>query len=70
MNAYRLGSVSLSVQCQSVCMIQRKNFWTDFDKTSYARYAIVAYPKIVLFDFLQFVTPTWRTNKLVRWDWQ
>jgi hypothetical protein len=67
MNAYRPCSVSLSVQL-SVCMIQRKNFWTDFDKTSYARYAIVAYPKIVLFDFLQFVIPTWRTNKLVKWD--
>jgi hypothetical protein len=54
--------------CLSVCMIQLGNRWTDLDEIWYGCYALGAYPKIVLFNFLQSVVPTWRTNELVRLD--
>jgi hypothetical protein len=63
MNAKRAGNVCLSVR-----MIQLENRWTDLDEICYGRYATGDYAKIVLFDFLQKVIPTWRMNKLVRWD--
>jgi hypothetical protein len=54
--------------CPSVRMIQLENSWTDLDEIWYAGCVIGDYPKTALFYFLQSVTPTWRTNKLVRWD--
>jgi hypothetical protein len=62
-NAYRAGHV-----CPSVRMIKLDNPWTDLNEIWYGRYATGDYPKIVLFNFLQSVIPTWRANKLVRWD--
>jgi hypothetical protein len=54
--------------CLSVRMIQYENRWPDLDEIWHVRYAISVNPKIVLFNFLQSVIPTWRTNKLVRSD--
>jgi hypothetical protein len=34
----------------------------------HGRYAIAVNLKIVLFNLLQWVIPTWRRNKLVKWD--
>jgi hypothetical protein len=65
MNAYRAGHVCLSV-CPSVRMIQLENRWTDLDEIWYGRYATEDYPKIILFNYLQLVIPTWRTNQFVR----
>jgi hypothetical protein len=61
-NAYRAGHV-----CLSVHMIQLKNRWMDLDKISYGHYATGDYPKIIIYNLLQSVIPTWRANKLVRW---
>jgi hypothetical protein len=63
MNAHRAGRV-----CLSAHIFQLKNRWKDLNETSHGRYATGIYPKIALSDFLQSVIPTWRTNKLVRWD--
>jgi hypothetical protein len=63
MNANRADHVCLSVR-----MIQLDNLWTDLDEIWNGYYAIGIFPKIVLFNFLQSIIPTWRTNKLVRWD--
>jgi hypothetical protein len=49
-------------------MIQLENRLTDLDEIWYERYAIGEYPKIVLFNFLQSVIPTWRTTKNL-WGW-
>jgi hypothetical protein len=53
--------------CPPVRTIKIENRWTDLDEIWYGCYAIGKYPKIVLYDFLQSVIPTWRANKLVRW---
>jgi hypothetical protein len=45
--------------CLSIHMIQLKNCWTDLDRIWYGRCAILVYPKIVIFDFLQSVIPRW-----------
>jgi hypothetical protein len=63
MNAYRAEHLSLSVR-----MIQFENRSTDLNEIWYGCCAFGIYPKIVLFNFLQSVIPTWRTNKLVRWN--
>jgi hypothetical protein len=49
-------------------MIQLENRWTDLDEIWYGRYAIGDNPKIERYNFLQSVIPTWRANKLVRWN--
>jgi hypothetical protein len=49
-------------------MIQLENRQADLDETWYGHYAIGDYPKIVLFNFLQSVIPTWQMNKFVWWD--
>jgi hypothetical protein len=49
-------------------MIQFENRWTGFDEILYGRFAIGVYPKLVRFDFLQSIIPTWRTHELVRWE--
>jgi hypothetical protein len=67
MNVYMTGYVCLSV-CLSVRMIQLENRWRDLDKIWYRRYAIGDCRKIVLYNFLKSVIPTWRANKLVRLD--
>jgi hypothetical protein len=62
-HAYRAGHV-----CPSVRMIHLENRWTDLDEIYYGHYDIGDNPKIVLFNFLQLVIPTWRTNKFVKGD--
>jgi hypothetical protein len=44
------------------------NCWTDLDEISYERHAIGVYPKIIIFNFLHSVIPTWQANRVVRWD--
>jgi hypothetical protein len=63
MNAQRTDHVCLSVR-----VIQLEKRWTDLDEIWYGRYAIGAYSKIALFNFLQQVIETWRTKELVTWD--
>jgi hypothetical protein len=63
-NAHTAGRVCLPVS-PSAGMIQLKKCWADLDKISHGLYAICVYPKIVLFEFLQLVILTWRTNKPV-----
>jgi hypothetical protein len=64
MNAYRVGHVDLSV-----CPHDSTREELDgLDEIWYGCYAIWDYPKIVLYNFLQSVIPTWRANKVVRWD--
>jgi hypothetical protein len=53
--------------CMYICMKEFKNCWTDLDEIWYGYYATAVYPKITLFNFLQTVTPTQQTNKLLRW---
>jgi hypothetical protein len=65
-NPCRSYHICLSVRLHD----STENRWADSDEIWYGRYTIGAYSKIVLFDFIQSVTPTWRTNKLVRWDRQ
>jgi hypothetical protein len=43
----------------SVRMIQIGNCWMDLDEIWYGHYAMGVYPKIVFFNFLQHVIPTW-----------
>jgi hypothetical protein len=47
-------------------MIQLKNNYVDLDEIWYRRYAIGDYTKIILYNFLQLVIPTWQMKKLVR----
>jgi hypothetical protein len=54
--------------CPSVHVIQLENRWMDVNEIWYGCYATGDYPQIVLYNFLQSVIPTWRTNKLVRWS--
>jgi hypothetical protein len=54
--------------CLSVRMIELENSWTYFDLIWYAHYATGGYPKLVLFNFLQWVVPTWQKHELVRWE--
>jgi hypothetical protein len=61
MNAGLVMSVCLSIR-----MIQLESSWTNLDEMWYGCYAIGDYPKIVLYNFLQLVIPTWQVNKLVR----
>jgi hypothetical protein len=49
-------------------MIQLKNCWMDFDEIWYGHYATGGYPKIVLFNFLDSVIPTWWMHEFVRWE--
>jgi hypothetical protein len=43
-------------------MNKLENHWINLEKIWYGRYSIGVCPKIVLFNFLQSVTPTWHTN--------
>jgi hypothetical protein len=54
--------------CLSVRMIELKNCWTDLGEILYGLYAARNCPKIVIFNYLQSVIPTWRTNELLMWD--
>jgi hypothetical protein len=63
MNVYRADRACLSVH-PCVRMIKLENRWTDLDEIWYR----CAYLKILPFNILQPVIPTWRTNEPVRWD--
>jgi hypothetical protein len=52
--------------CLSVRMIQLEKRRTDLNEFWYERYAIGCYHKLVLFNFLQSIIPTWRKNEIVR----
>jgi hypothetical protein len=49
-------------------MIQLENRCVDLDEIWYGLYAIGGYAEIMLLNFLQSVIPTWRMNKLVKWN--
>jgi hypothetical protein len=52
-----------------VYALKLENGWTDFYEILYGRYAIADYSKLILFiNFLQLVLPSWRKNKVGRWD--
>lgn len=67
MNACKPGHVCLFPSV-FVPMIHLENRWTDLHETRCGSYAIGVYPKIVLISFVESVTRTWRTKKLVRRD--
>jgi hypothetical protein len=54
--------------CLSDRMIQIENLWMDLDEIWSGVHATGDCPEIILLNYLQSVTLTWRTNKLVRWD--
>lgn len=56
--------LTMSLCARNERIIQLDKRWTDLDETWYGRYAIGAYPAIVLFNFL----PRWQKNEHVRWD--
>jgi hypothetical protein len=47
----------------SVCVIQLENHRTEVHEIWYGSYAIVVYPRIVLFNLLQSIISTWQTNE-------
>jgi hypothetical protein len=61
MNAYRADHV-----CPPVRMIQLENLWMDFDDICHGCYAIGGHPKLVFFNFVQSVIPTWQMHELLR----
>jgi hypothetical protein len=67
-NVHKMKAYRASHVCLSVRMIQLENRCTDLDEIWYGHYVTRDYPKIILFNFLQSVIPTWRTNKPTRWD--
>jgi hypothetical protein len=48
--------------CPSVCMTQLETQWIDFD-IWYGHYTTGGYAKLVIFNFLQWLVPTWRMNE-------
>jgi hypothetical protein len=50
--------------CLSVHIIQLVNRWTDLDEIWHRRYTSDVHPKIMRFNFLRSVIPTWRANGL------
>jgi hypothetical protein len=54
-NAYKDGNF-----CQTVHIFQIETRQTDFDKSVYERHATGSHPKLVLINFGQSVTETWR----------
>lgn len=62
-NAYTAESV-----CPSIRVFQLQKGCTDFDEILYGFYAIHGQPDFVLFDFLQSIIRTERSQEVVRWE--
>lgn len=52
----------------SVRMFQIEDRWTDFDEIWYRHYAMLNHPNNVTFRFMRWVTSTYRTREIVRWE--